>query len=250
MSGIRVKVDPRAVLGFLTDAQERQLPFAVSLALNRVANQAQKAEQEHIKRSFKLRREAFVLSGVKISKQDRAIKSSWRVTIMLSYPDDRHFLDQHEVGGTRTRYGGKRLWLPNPSVFKSNVINRSNPLHPKNLKLRRGKGGQIIGEQRTFLVRSRMDYLLVLQRIGKGDGHSGYTKKSMERLDLNNYGTKRRGIKRIMRKQAGTRLLYRLVERVRLPARLQFVPTIGGVAQAQFPEALRLALADALRTAR
>ena len=103
MSGIRVHVDPRAVLGWLSDAQERQLPFAVSLALNRVANQAQVAERENIKRSFKLRRESFVLKGVKISKQDRATKSSWRVTIQLAYPDDRHFLDQHEVGGYRTR---------------------------------------------------------------------------------------------------------------------------------------------------
>ncbi len=250
MSGIRVKVDPRAVLGWLSDAQEKQLPFAVSLALNRVANQAQQAERESIKRSFKLRRESFVLKGVKILKQDRATKSSWTVTIQLAYPDDRHFLDQHEVGGYRTRYSGKRLWQPNPDVFSSKIIGRSNPLHPKNLKLAKDKSGRIVGQERTFLVRSK-GRVLVLQRVDRR-----LTKPSARRLKgltLDNVQTgmgphtkKSKGINRT----GGTRLLYRLVERVRLPARLQFVPTIGGVAQAQFPEALRLALADALRTAR
>ena len=247
MSGIRVHVDPRAVLGWLSDAQERQLPFAVSLALNRVANQAQVAERENLKRSFKLRRESFVLKGVKISKQDRATKSSWRVTIQLAYPDDRHFLDQHEVGGYRTRYGGKRLWQPNPEVFASKVIGRANPLHPKNLRLAKDKSGRVVGQERTFLVRVK-SAVLVLQRVDRR-----LTKGSARRLKgltLDNVQTgmgphtkKSRGISRT----GGTRLLYRLVERVKLPARLQFVSTIGGVAQSQFPEALRAAMVDALR---
>jgi hypothetical protein len=247
MSGITVRVDPRAVLGWLSDAEQRQLPFAVSLALNRVANVAQQAEREQIKKVFKLRRESFVLRGVKIEKQDRASKSSWRVIIQIAYPDERTFLNQHEVGGYRTRFEGKRLWKPNPDVFQSKVIGRANPLHPKNLKLHKDKGGRIVGEQRTFLVRSK-GKVLILQR-----GDRRLTKASARRLGgltLDNVAT---GMGPRMRKQKaitrtdGTRLLYMLVQRTRIPARLQFVGTIGGVAQAAFPEALRLALADALR---
>lgn len=247
MSGIHVRVDPRAVLGWLTDAQERELPWAMTLALNKVANKAQDAEREHMKRSFKLRRETFVLRGVKINKQDRATKSSWRVVIQLAYPDAQPFLDQHELGGYRTRFTGKRLWQPNPSVFQSKVIGRANPLHPKNLKLAKDKSGRIIGKERTFLVRTSSQ-ILVLQRVDRR-----LTKPSARRvrsLTLENVavgmGPHRRKEKGISR-TGGTRLLYRLVERVKIPARLQFVSTISGSALAEFPAALRVAMTDALR---
>jgi len=247
MSGIRVRIDPRAVLGWLSDAQERQLPFAVSLALNRTANKAQAAEREHMKQAFKLRRESFVLRGVKIAKQDRASKSSWRVVIQLAYPDDRPFLDQHEEGGYRTRYTGKRLWQPNPEVFQSKVIGRGNPLHPKNLKLAKDKGGRIVGENRTFLVRAKSQ-VLVLQRVDRR-----LTKTSARRLrglTLDNVavgmGPHTRKTRSISR-TGGTRLLYRLVERVRIPADLKFVSTISGSAMAEFPATLRAAMLDALR---
>ena len=77
----------------------KQIPWMMTLALNKVANAAQQKQREHIKRAFQLRRESFVLRGVYISKADRASKTSWRVVIQLAYPDQRHFLDQHEEGG-------------------------------------------------------------------------------------------------------------------------------------------------------
>lgn len=244
---ITFRVNPAAALGWLTDYQQRQLPYAVSLALNRSANKGQEAERSKLRSKFKLRREQFVVRGIKIAKADRATKSSWRVVVAVAYPDDRHFLDDHEEGAQRVRHGGKRLWQPNAEVFKSKVIGRGNPLHPKNLKLHKDKGGRIVGDQRTFLVRVR-GQVLILQHVDQG-----LTKASRARLKgltLDNVavgmGPHRRKVKAIHR-TAGTRLLYRLVDRVRIPARLEFVPTVGGTAAAAFPDELRRAMAEAIR---
>lgn len=244
---ISFRVNPTAALGWLADYQQRQLPYAVSLALNRSANRGQSAEQDKLRSRFRLRREQFVVRGIKIAKADRATKSSWRVVVAVAYPDDRHFLDDHEEGAQRVRHGGKRLWQPNAEVFRSKVIGRANPLHPRNLKLHKDKSGRIVGEQRTFLVRTH-GQVLILQRVDRS-----LTKPSRSRLrglTLDNVavgmGPHTRKTKAIHR-NAGTRLLYRLVDRVRIPARLEFVPTVGGTAAAAFPDELRRAMAEASR---
>lgn len=230
---MKVRVDSSGLIRL--DGRAR---YAVSRALNQVAKEAQEAEREHMKKVFRLRREAFVLRGVKIARGDWATKTSLRVVIQLAYPDQRRFMEQHEEGGIRTRHGGKRLWQPNEKVFRSRIIGRSNPLHPKNLHLRK-KGGAIQGDQRTFLVRAGRERL-ILQRIGSG-GHRGFTSRSIDRLNLHNFGVGKAGQLKA-RKRRGreqqTRLLYRLVERVKIPARLEFVGTIDRTVAAEWQEAL------------
>jgi len=246
---ITIRVDPKAALGMLSDLEQRQLPYAVSLALNRVANKAQAAEREHIKKSFRLRKETFVLQGVKISKQDRANKTSWRVIISLAYPDDRQFLAPHEKGGDKVRHGGKRLWQPNPEVFKSKIIGRSNPLNPKNLALKQQPDGRIQGKERTFLVRSK-GQVLVLQRVAQRLSKRS-SKLSSITLDNVHVGIGPRTKKaKALSRTAGVRLLYRLVSRVPIKARLQFTSTITHTAQAEWPSVMREAMADAIKGAK
>lgn len=203
---IRVQIDPSAVLKRL-DGFENQAGYAMSLALNRVANLAQEAQREQMKQAFKLRRETFVLRGVKISKADRASKSTWRVVIQVAYPDDRRFMHEHEKGGERQRHGGRYLWQPNATVFKG-IITRSNPLHPKNLKMRKTPAGQIKGDHRTFMVRTQSGQRLVLQRIDRRlDKRSVRALKSMT---LDNFaggmGPRRKQETKSIRRTVGTRL--------------------------------------------
>ena len=249
---IQVRIDPRAALGYLSRAEQEQLPFAVSQALNQLANRAQAAEREHIRQAFKLRRESFVLRGVYISKADRATKSSWRVVVQLQYPDARHFLDQHEEGGQRRRQGGRYLWQPNEEVFKSKVISASNPLAPKNLHVRRTDHDQIKGDHGTFMVRAAGGQRLVLQRVARTlDGRS---RRGMKGLTLENFaggmGPNTRKQTRSLRRTEGVRLLYRLVSTVKIPARLQFVETVSKTVQGQFAEVARAALTKAMGTAK
>ena len=248
---ITIHVDTRGVMAMLAHAQD-QLPFAVSLGLNRLANAGQAAEQAHMRKAFKLRREQFVVRGVKINKVDRATKTSWRVVIQLAYPDDRPFLDQHEKGGFRTRHGGRFLWQPNQQVFRSKVIAASNPLHPRNLHMHKTDKGQIKGDQRTFMVKTASGQRLVLQREDRRlDQRSA---RGLKSLTLDNFaggmGPSTKKQKRSIRRTGGTRLLYRLVERVRIPADLRFVETIQREVAVKQGVIMQDAMRQALRTAR
>lgn len=242
---ITVRVDVKGALGNLSSLEKRQVPFAVSLALNRVANKAQVAEMEHIQKTFKLRNAAFVLRGVKIEKADRATKSSWRVVIRLAYPDDRQFMAPHEKGGFKVRHGGKRLWQPNGEVFKGKIIGRSNPLNPKNLKLRMQADGRIQGEQRTFLVKGK-GQVLILQRLANDKAHPGFTSGSLSRISLKNFGGNKSGFLVRKRDPASVRTLYRLISRAPIKARLEFEPTIVKTVQKDFPAEVTRALHDAM----
>lgn len=244
---IQVKVHPEGALAGIA-AAAGQLDYAVSVGINRVANIGQTAEREHMRTAFRLRQGQFVLRGVKIDKADRATKTSWRARIQLAYPDERRFMDEHEQGGDRVRYGGARLWQPNKEVFKTKIIGRANPLHPKNLHLHENERGRIVGDQRTFIVKATNGQVLVLQRterlLTKASG------RNLKGLTLDNVavgmGLHRRKEKALHR-TAGTRLLYRLVERVRIPADLEFVPTISKAAEAAWPAVANQALVEALR---
>lgn len=249
---IKIEVDPRPFLQRLTDAQEKQIPFAVAKALNQTANQAQKAEREHIKKVFKLRASSFVLAGVKIEKADRATKQTWAVVIQLKYPQDRKFLNLHEPGGERTAYRGGRLWQPNKDVFKNKIIGTGNPLHPKNLKLKRNSSGRIQGEERAFLIRTKGGKVLVLQRVDR-DLTKG-SKRKLGKLSLDNLaggqGPNTKAQKLSISRTGGTRLLYRLVSKVKLPARLEFVSTVRKTVELNWRTNMHEALAYALKTAR
>ncbi len=247
---IRVQIDPSAVLKRL-DGFENQAGYAMSLALNRVANLAQEAQREQMKQAFKLRRETFVLRGVKISKADRASKSTWRVVIQIAYPDDRRFMHEHEKGGERKRHGGRFLWQPNAKIFRG-IITKANPLHPKNLNMRKTPAGQIKGDHRTFMVRTQQGQRLVLQRVDRRlDARS---LRGLKTMTLDNFaggmGPRRKQETRSIRRTAGTRLLYRLVDRVRIPADLQFVKTVGRTVQAQWEKQAAAAARRAIETAR
>lgn len=246
---MKVQVD-LAAFNRAMGGMERQMPYAVSLALNRVANRAQGAERQHMREVFKLRREQFVLRGVKIAKADRATKTSWSVVIQLAYPDQRPFMDMHEGGGQRQRHGGGRLWQPNESVFKSKVIGRQNPLHPKNLKLRK-VGGKLMGAQGTFVVKTG-GQVLVLQRVGRG--LTAKSKRTMRHITLDNFaggmGPRAKGETKSLERTAGTRLLYRLVSRVTIPAELQFLVTIAKTVTSTWNEEARRAMDEAMRSAR
>ena len=203
-----------------------QLPHAMRLGLNRLANLGQKAEQAQMRKGFHLRREPFVIRGIKILKADRATKTSWSVLIQLAYPDNRHFMDLHESGGSRVRHGGRYLWQPNQEVFKSKVISAANALHPSNLHMHRTPGGQIKGDNGTFMVKTLSGWRGVIQRITKG-------KKG-----------------KAQKKTTNTRTLYRLVARVRIPADLKFVQTISREVNAQQARVMDQALREAMMTAR
>lgn len=244
---ITIRVDPRKALGYLNEIQERQLPYAVSLALNRIGNDSQAAERGRIKQGFKLRREDWNLKGVYISNPNRATKTSWRIVIMIQ--PNRDYLNKFEEGGFKVATRSKWLWQPNDSIFSKRIIGRADPLHPKNLHLQKNEHGQVVGQQRTFMVRAKSNHqLLVLQRIGPDQKHPGFTVRSITRLTL---ASSARG-KGLVQKKASpsVRMLYRLVSKVRIPASLQFGQTVIDTVSKGWEARLNEAMDEAMRTAR
>ena len=245
---ITVHVDAKAALGRLHAIAERQVPFAVSLALNRLANDVQAAEREGLRKHFHLRRTAFNLRGIKILKQDRANRTTWRVIVQVA-PEVNYF-DKFEEGGYKLPHDGKFVWVPSRE-FKSKIIGAGDPLHPKNLTFTKGKGGQMKGSERTFMIRGPRD-LLVLQRVDRRLNKKGLKRAMAMTLDTlkSGQGPSQKGEMYSLKRTAGVRLLYTLKARVAIKAQLEFVPQARAVIASTWEMHAQRAMNEALRSAR
>lgn len=244
---VNVTSNLREALGELTEMEAQQLPFAVSLGLNRLGLDVQAGIRDQIRRAFDLRRDSWNLQSVKIFKPDRATKSTWRVVITMD-PRASHF-EKFEEGGEKRPMGTNRwVWLPNTKVFRNQIISRSNPLHPKNLHLHRDTRGRIIGDQRTFVVKDDNGDPMVIQR--QDAPFAGYYKKFLKRVNWKNFAD----VKRFMvekKRRPNTRVLYRLRSAVTVEGRLEFAETgrkvVEKAALSRFREAMDEAWASRRR---
>lgn len=242
---LRWALNPQAVLAELVNLEQRQIPYVMSLGLNRLANEAQEAQRRGLRDRFDLRRVEWNLRGIKIETANRATKTSWRVVIQV---DARvSYLDRFEEEGVHEPFGGRHyLWVPDERVFRNRIIQAENPLHPKKLGMHQ-EGNRVIGDQRTFMIRTPSGPM-VIQRLGKGQGTS-FTSGSLSKLTLETLGGKRGG-KLVKDRTAGTRVLYVLRERVSVPLKLEFYPTITRVVDERTGPVFRQAVSQALSTAR
>lgn len=93
----------------LSDIEQRQLPFAVSNAINDTALDFQEAERRHFADVFTIRRQDFIFKqGVKML--EFSTKSTLRATIGTDPKAD--FLAKFETGGEKTPIGGHSLAVP------------------------------------------------------------------------------------------------------------------------------------------
>jgi hypothetical protein len=215
--------------------------------------------QGALRQRFHLRREAWNLRGIKIAKEDRADKATWRVIIQVAPETD--YLAKFEEGGFKQPVGGRHyVWMPNEKVFRKRIIPEGDPLRPRNLHMHRDPNGRILGNQRTFMVfpQGKTSFngydALVVQR--QASPHRGFTRGSIRGLNLDNFaadfGPRQARERRLVAKkrQDATRTLYKLKTRVPIKAQLHFVPTIQESVNRVAASRFREALGDAMRTAR
>lgn len=246
----KMRVDPKAVLGDLDTAQTKQLPYAVSLALNRVANLGQKAQQAKMAAALHLRRETWVFRSIKIMKADRATKTSWSVIIQVA----REFLEvanRLETGMDHLPRVGDHFFVPNVDVFQRKVITTANPLHPMNLHFKK-RGKQMVGNKDTFMIHTRArGTTLVLQRMAKGargisQSVSGGGLRGARGRDAQGRITSGGAVKGIRR--GGVRLLYTLVSRAKVPAKFEFYSTISRTVSMNWDAEMHRAMNDAMKS--
>lgn len=232
---VSIRLDTKPIEAALGTQMETQIPFAVSLWINRLANAAQAAVRTRMKGQFRLKREDFNLKAIYISKVDRATKSSWRVVIQVL--DRAGYLDKFEQGGDKVALGGRKyLAIPNDKVFSDGIVDQGNPLRIKNLHLHKDEFGRLLGDQRTFLapLRGGQGSAGIFQRMGENP------KKGRGKAQ----GGRGSG------PDPGIRLLYKLISKAKIPAKLEFVQTIQTAVDEQSSTILNDAFAEAMRTAR
>lgn len=214
MIAASVSVDSSTAQSALTDLVARQLPFALSRAVNQAVFDVRAREQASHRESFTIRR-PWVLRGYKVKlarKNDRPIAAR------LWLDPSRDFLAKFEEGGTKT--GQRSLAVPVTGGPARSSIRMVTPdrWRVRNLLLRKHvtKTGkiQLKGQYNTFVVRTGSS-TLILQRT-------------------------RRAVK----------VVYAFKRSVPIPASLKFYFTAQQYVDAEWPRIVGQALADAVRTAR
>jgi hypothetical protein len=214
-----IRVDIAATQKALNNLS-KQLPFAVSLGLNRLANAGQKAQRDHTRQAFVLRREKFILDTIKrMPGEDFATKQ--KLSAGYRIDPSRDYLAKHEHTHEKHAIQGKpyvAVPLPDLRRNKKGLVPKS--LMPSAFKPWTDSGSVAEGAKRTFIVPTKSGNRVLLQRFG---------------------GT---------RGKHGVRALYLFVPSVHIDARLQFEQTARAVAQSQWPRIFADAWAQALRTAK
>jgi hypothetical protein len=110
MVGISVKADVRACVASLNDIARKQLPYAVSVALNDVARQVQTGERDNLKKVLQHPR-PFTFNSVFYLK---ATKTVWIATVYIKAITAKYLMP-FEFGGVHV--------LPGPELLDPKNIN-------------------------------------------------------------------------------------------------------------------------------
>ena len=169
--------DQSGIAGRLAGIRQ-QLPFALSLAINNIVTDAQRAIQAKLPTEFHLRHQSFITNTVKIAAADRATKTNLVARVRID--PTRDFLAKFEDGGTKVPLSASALAVPIIRLWKSQdlIIRRTDPLNVKRLMaLIQSQGGKQVGpfnkrgakKQQAvsyFLMRSQNGRTLIMQRQG------------------------------------------------------------------------------------
>ena len=223
------------------DLKKRQIPFAMSKAINDLGKKAQFVVQYGMVTDIKLRREAYELKRIMISHF--ATSSECYLVIQID-PKAKNLirLVKGEDHIEWFPYNGKDYqWIPNSQVFQNKIITTANPLHQFNLAIGftgigpRGGAQHNQGLQRTFAIDNpggKPGDPQIWQRVASGARGS---RQSRTRGTL---------LKKKIRNEASTntRLLYTLVSRQKTPVKLLFYEPIHKTVHLNVADAMRAAL--------
>lgn len=169
---MQIRVDfPAAEVGeFARQVFDKQMPFATSLALNRVANRFQEEEREHLDDIFNLRQDRWAKRSIKIAPGDRATKTNPTVRIAVDAPpggpsgsDD--ILGKFEDERSKSPRDGRFIAVPTEHVPRtaSGVIKKA--WRPKSLRERNFRNGF-----RTFVSSTSRGKAIYFDESAAGGG--------------------------------------------------------------------------------
>lgn len=138
--GISIQVDVAGTIGF-TNSLSKQVPFAMSIALNRTYDEAQLEIRKEIERKFVLRERGYILRTIRRDRDDMATKDRLQARVRLQSPS-RKFHPNASLLAPFVDGGEKRADSPaRPIAIPTDVIRPSfrqqvpRFLYPKSLGL-------------------------------------------------------------------------------------------------------------------
>lgn len=231
-----------------------QLPFAISLAVNRTALAAQHGIRAGVAQRFILRRPQFVLQTVRIEKYDFANKrrpTAFRIKI--DERESRDFLAKFETGGKKESLD-PTIPIPIPSTHlratRAELVPRR--MYPRALRLFEARGA--VG---GFFTQGGRRHLL-FGTLARGEHRTGRGvlqikgKRRTFILDpQENFGVKTWGVyQRTGSGKGDVRLLWTFKRRIPIPSLLRFEATARDVVERRFQLEFAGAYARAIATAR
>lgn len=216
---VQIRVDAKPLTESLSALGQRQIPFALSKALNGVLIDGQSEVVRGVRQRFTVRKPDFLTRAVKMVQF--ANRRTLTAVLAVTGPNADVYI-QHEEGGQKVPRQARALAVPREvRRNKRELITKGN--RPRGFGLqKKGTGPKATmyqGEKRTFAIRSQNGEGLLLQRVGRG-------------------------------KNSRVRLLYLFRRRVSLAPRLQFGDTVTQVILDRWDRQLDLAFTEAVRTAR
>lgn len=214
---IEVRVSQKDIDAIFSTLPKEQLPFATSLALTRLAQDAQKAVLLKLPEVFELR-STWTQKGIRIH---RAEKKDWPFAFSVVGSRDE-YLVQHEVGGIKAPKRARELALPG----KEEVENL------------RGAGGRIPKSRRPQVL---------LQRKGRKVKRPYFFNRIRN-------SSKNAGLPAILQREGKARYPLRVIyvfrPRAVIKPELGMQKTVEYVVRAEYPEKFLEALSLALGSAR
>lgn len=210
---VTIRIDTSKVAQNLDALAAKQIPFALSLAINRLGEQGQQAERQRFAQVFTERRKDFLeREGVK-RLGPAATKNNPSVTFGPSARAD--FLFKFEQGGQRPTRSGSIMIPVDAKRNKKDIVNAAN--RPRALianKTSKGAGG-------VFLLTTQRGKLApgLYQRTGRGG-------------------------------RGGVKLLFAREQKAIIPPSLHFVQTFSTIAKNQWATTFDAALKQAIATAK
>lgn len=257
---ITMTVDVAPFAAALDDVSQRQIPFALSRAINNTLTDFQSVQRNFMARAFTLRQPAFAARAVKISGPDFATKARLSGAVHMedphgSGPSRGSIFTKFEAGGEQIAHDYYAPFIvPAASIWPDRTQLVPRYLFPKNLRLedrknvtgvlpftsrKRKKGGvQRIGKYGTFVLDPEQDAVtryMILQRIRQRD-----VNKAGE------FHGKRAGAGY----QGDTRVIWWYLLKRHIPARLHFVDNARETITTRFPVNFALWWGRALLTAK
>ena len=209
---IDIEFDGRDLERFLGQFS-KQMPFAISTAINETLKDGQRAQRAHQRSTFTVRRPQFVDKAVKI--KPFANKRTLEGSMLIDPPGGQaraDILAKFESGG-RKQPKRKHIAIPvGARKSRAGIVTRAN--RPKALNLTR-KGKAVRGDKRTYVVPN----VGIFQRKGKG-------------------------------KRSKSKMLYAFKGSVPIPRNLRFIRNFERIVERRFDGHMIAALNKAIATAK